>query len=254
MNPWIICPSPNPQAKLRLFCFPYAGGGAWIFRDWATQLPASIEVCAIELPGRSTRMREPAFTNLADLLQNSAQNSLLAALLPALDKPFALFGHSLGGLISFELARLLRREYHLTPVHLFISGRRAPQIPDLDPPIHNLPEHQFLQKLRELNGTPEEILQNRELMQVVLPMLRADFALIETYTYQPESPLTCPITVFGGLQDTVVSLKALEGWRQQTLAQFVLHLVPGNHFFLHTAQTQLLNSLRKLADDELEAT
>lgn len=238
-NPWIVCPRPNPKAQLRLFCFPYAGGGAWSFRTWANELPATIEVCAIELPGRGTRMPEAPFTTLEDLLR-----SLLPALVSALDKPFALFGHSMGGLISFELARRLHQDCQLSPTHLFISGRRAPQIPDYDPPIHNLPEAQFLEKLRDFNGTPEAILQNHELMQLVLPTLRADFALLANYAYHPASPLDCPITVFGGLQDTTTNPKHLEAWREQTSHRFSLHLLPGDHFFLHQAQAQLLSLLR----------
>lgn len=238
-TPWIICPRPNPQAQVRLFCLPYAGGGAWSFRSWANELPTAIEVCAIELPGRGARMPEQPLTTLEDVLR-----SLLAALVPYLDKPFALFGHSMGGLLSFELARWLRRDYQLIPTHLLISGRRAPQIPNRDRPIHNLPEPQLLEKLRELNGTPDSILQNQELMQLVLPSLRADFAVIENYIYDPEPPLDCPIAVFGGLQDFTATPEALEAWRAQTSQTFTRHMFPGDHFFLHSAQAQLLALLR----------
>jgi medium-chain acyl-[acyl-carrier-protein] hydrolase len=237
-----MCPHPNPQAQVRLFCLPYAGGGAWSFRPWANELPVTIEVCAVELPGRGARMQEPPFTRLEDLLR-----SLLPVLMPYLDKPFALFGHSMGGLISFELARWLRRDYQLSPTHLFISGRRAPQIPNRDRPIHALPEDQLLEKLGELNGTPDHILQNRELMQLVLPTLRADFAVIETYSYFPEAPLTCPITVFGGLQDPTITPDELEVWHEHTSHRFALHLLPGNHFFLHPAQAQLLTLISSRA-------
>ncbi len=238
-TPWITCPRPNPQAQVRLFCFPYAGGGAWSFRSWANELPAAIEVCAVELPGHGARMQEQPLSNVEDLLR-----SLLPALVPYLDKPFALFGHSMGGLISFEVARWLRRDYQLSPTHLFISGRRAPQIPSSDRPIHNLPEPQLLEKLRELNGTPDTILQNQELMQLVLPILRADFAVIETYTYHPEPPLSCPITVFGGLQDSTATPESLEAWREQTSQPFIRHMFLGDHFFLHPAQAQLLALLK----------
>ena len=158
-NRWVSCFKPNPQAKLRLFCFHYAGGGASVFRTWSDSLPESVEVCAIELPGRGMRLRESPFTQLEPLVQH-----LASTLLPYLDKPFAFFGHSMGGLVSFELTRLLRTEYGVSPVHLFVSGHRAPQVPDPDPPIHTLPESEFLQELRRFNGTPEAVLKNAELM------------------------------------------------------------------------------------------
>ena len=186
------------------------------------------------------RLKEAPFTQLAPLVEAIAQS-----LLPYLDKPFAFFGHSMGGLTSFEAARLLRRTYARSPVHLFVSGRRAPQIPDSDSPIHTLPDAEFLKELRHLNGTPEAVLANEELMQLLLPTLRADFAVLETYTYQTESPLNCPITAFGGLQDPEVSCEMLEAWQEQTSATFSLQMFFGDHFFIHTAQSLLLQSLNQ---------
>lgn len=235
---WVSRSKPNPQASLRLFCFPYAGGAALTFRTWSNSLPMAFEVCPVELPGRGKRITSAPFTRLQPLVQAIAQ-----ALLPHLDKPFAFFGHSMGGLVSFELARLLRKKYGLNPAHLFVSGYRAPQVPDPDPPIRALPEPEFLEELRRLNGTPEAVLENAELMQLLLPALRADFAAIETYVYTPESPLDCPITAFGGLQDREVSCDDLKAWREQTNAAFSLKMLPGDHFFLHSAQPLLLQSL-----------
>jgi medium-chain acyl-[acyl-carrier-protein] hydrolase len=151
----------------------------------------------------------------------------------------------MGGLIGFELARLLRREYGLNPVHLFVSGRRAPQIPDSDPPIHALPDFEFLEELRHFNGTPEAVLENTELMQLLLPVLRADFAVIETYVYTPGPALDCSITAFGGLQDCEVRCDRLEAWREQTNASFSLQMLPGDHFFLNSAQPLLLQALSR---------
>ena len=151
----------------------------------------------------------------------------------------------MGGLVSFELARLLRKKYNITPLHLFISGRRAPQIPDLEPPIHNLPEPAFIEELRRLNGTPPAVLENAELMQLFLPILKADFAVLESYIYTPEPPLSCPITVFSGLQDSEVGCDELQAWQEQTKADFNLHIFPGDHFFLHSAQSLLLEKLTK---------
>ncbi|MDZ7959069.1 MAG: thioesterase II family protein [Aulosira sp. DedQUE10] len=245
LNSWIICPKPNPQAALRLFCFPYAGGSSLIFRTWADFLPPCIEVCAIELPGRGRQMRLPPYNKIELLVDAIASNTH-----PYLDKPFAFFGHSMGGLVSFELTRLLRKRYGIVPARLFVSGRRAPQIPDSEPPIHYLPEIAFIEELRHLNGTPREVLENAELMQLFLPILRADFAVLETYTYTPKPPLECPITVFGGLQDSEVGCDELQAWQEQTKAGFNLQLFHGDHFFLHSAQSLLLEKLAKYLPHE----
>lgn len=210
------------------------------FRSWPNSLPPTVEVCPVELPGRGTRLKEPPFTRLSPLVQAIAH-----AILPHLDKPFAFFGHSMGALVSFELTRLLRRNYSRSPVHLFVSASRAPQVPDPDPPIHALPEPEFLEELRCLNGTPKEVLENTELMQLLLPILRADFAVIETYVYAPEPAQDFPITAFGGLQDREVSCDALEAWREQTSASFSLQMLPGNHFFIQSAQPLLLQFLSR---------
>lgn len=189
-------------------------------------------------PGREIRLKEPSFTRLSPLVQTLAQ-----VLHPYLNMPFAFFGHSMGALIGFELARQLRRQYSLGPVHLFVSGRRAPQIPDRSPPIHQLPESALVEELRRLNGTPESVLQNAELMQLVLPVLRADFALCETYVYSTEDPLDCPISAFGGLQDGSVSYDDLAAWRDQTNSSFTLKMIRGNHFFLQSARALILSAL-----------
>ena len=142
--------------------------------------------------------------------------------------PYAFFGHSMGSLISFELVRYLRREGHDPgPVRLFVSGHRAPQLPDPDPPTHHLAEPEFIEELRRLKGTPEEVLQNAELLRLMLPLLRADFALCETYIYRPEKPLTCPITAFGGLQDDEVPRETLAAWHEQTYNSFKLRFFVG---------------------------
>jgi medium-chain acyl-[acyl-carrier-protein] hydrolase len=235
---WITRRKPSPQARLRLFCFPYAGGGVSIFRAWSDGLPADVEVCPVQLPGRGTRLMEPPFTRLSPLIE-----ALTQALFPLLDKPFAFFGHSLGALVSFELARQLRRQYAVQPVRLFISADRAPQIPNRDPPIHSLSEGEFLVELRRLNGTPREVLEDEELRQIMLPLLRADFAVYETYGYRTEPPLNCPISAFGGLQDHRVNRGDLEAWRDQTSVSFSLRMFPGDHFFLNTTLPVLLRVL-----------
>jgi medium-chain acyl-[acyl-carrier-protein] hydrolase len=234
---WLFLPRPNPQAALRLFCFPYAGGSANVYRRWPAGLPDSVEVCAVRLPGREGRFREPPFTRLAALV-----DALAAALPPALDRPFAFFGHSMGGLTAFELARRLRRDGLPMPRHLFLSARAAPQTPGAEW-CHTLPEPQFREHIRGLGGTPREVLEHPELMQMLLPMLRADFAVCETHTHHAGEPLDCPITIFGGLDDTSPRPEQLEGWREHTRAAFRRRMFPGNHFFLHSAESRLLQIL-----------
>ncbi|WP_392482156.1 thioesterase II family protein [Nostoc sp. C110] len=234
-NSWVICPQTNPQANLRLFCFPYAGGSAAIFRTWPNNLPSNVEVCAVEYPGRGRQIKSAPLTRLEPLAE-----AIAPVLLPYLDKPFAFFGHSMGGLVSFELTRLLRSQYNLTPFHLFISARRAPQLPPIKPPLHILSDHDLQDELRSLNGTPKAVLESEELMQIFLPILRADFAVLETYIYTPKQPLECPITAFGGLQDQDVGHEALQAWREQTIAAFSLHEFNGDHFFIHSHQELLL--------------
>lgn len=241
-NPWLSCPKPNPGATVRLFCFPYSGAAASIYYPWAEMLPPNIEVCPVQLPGHGTRLREPLATRLAPQVE-----AVAAGLTPALDRPFAFFGHSMGALISFELARYLRRLGRPGPVHLFVSGHGAPHLPDRNPPLHGLPEPEFVAKLRELNGTPEEVLRHEELLQLLIPVLRADFAVCETYVYQAEPPLPCPISAYGGLADGYVNREELAAWQEQTASRFSLRMFPGDHFYLNQASNRahLLTALAR---------
>lgn len=227
--------STNPHARLRLFCFPYAGGNALIYRNWSKYLPDVIEVCAAHLPGRGNRFKEAPFTSLTTMVEAIGE-----AITPYLDKPFAIFGHSMGALISFELTRLLRAKHNLQPVHLFVSGRRAAQLPKTEPITHNLPDAELMQEVRRLNGTQEELFEHPELLQIMLPLLRADFSVVETYGYKPDEPLPCPLTVFGGLNDPEVKREQLEAWRQQTAADCRVRMMPGDHFFLLRTEPLLL--------------
>lgn len=235
---WLAGPAPNPRARLRLFCFPYAGGTAMIYRQWQASLPKSVEVCPVQLPGRGKRIQERPFEHFQPLVEAAAH-----ALRPFFDIPFAFMGHSMGGLISFELARQLRRESNLMPVHLFISGRRGPQVPSRELPTYNLPEQEFMDALRRLEGTPIEVLQQPELMELMLPLLRADFAVCETYAYTVEPPLDCPISVFGGLQDKDVEYQQLDAWAAQSTAPTRVRMLPGDHFFINSQQPLLLRAL-----------
>jgi medium-chain acyl-[acyl-carrier-protein] hydrolase len=194
----------------------------------------------VQLPGREKRLREPPVKRLGPLVDEIAH-----ALGNELDLPFAIFGHSMGALLGFELARRFRRDLGRQPVHLFVSGHRAPQLPDPDPPIHDLPDDEFVTQMQRLNGTPQAVFESPELMELVLPTLRADFTLCETFAYRPERPLTCPVSVYGALQDKIAQRPDLEAWCEQTSGPFVVRMFPGDHFFIHTSQPLLLETLNR---------
>jgi Predicted thioesterase involved in non-ribosomal peptide biosynthesis len=235
---WLAYRHPNLQAQIRLFCFPYAGGGASIFGNWFNFLPAQVEVCPIQLPGRENRINEPPIKRLSALV-----DELIEILLPLIDLPFAFFGHSMGALISFELTRLLRQSNLPLPSQLFISGFGAPHMPDPEPPIHHLPLQEFVAAIRRHNGTPEEVWQHEELVRIVLPYLRADFEICETYVYQPDILLPIPITVYGGRQDPGIKPERLRAWSEQTTKNCIVHMFLGDHFFLYSCREQLMMTL-----------
>ena len=236
VDTWFHCRRPSPNARLRLLCFPYAGGGVSVFRAWPDGLPADLEVWAIQLPARDGRLRERAPEAVQTVAAAAADG-----LMPLLDTPFACFGHSMGALIAFEFARELRRRGAASPMHLFASARRAPQLPRADVPLHTLPDDLFLEQLRQrYNGIPAAILAEPELLKLFLPMLRADFKMIETYQYAAEAPLDCPVTAFGGDQDALATPDDLAAWRAQTRGTFKQQMFAGGHFYLQAALPQLL--------------
>lgn len=236
---WTSSSRSNSQSKIRLFCFPYAGAGSTIFNAWSNWLLPGIELYLVNLPGRDARVRETPYRQLKPLVA-----SLTQGLLSHVDKPFAFFGHSMGSLISFEVARELRRQGGAQPIHLFVSGRQPPQVPDTHPNFHLLPEEEFLKTTQQFYGAlPDIILQDPELINLFLSIMRADITMIETYEYEREAPLDCPITVFGGAQDPSVDEQSLAGWKEQTAAGFKLKMFPGEHFFIQTARSAVLQEL-----------
>jgi medium-chain acyl-[acyl-carrier-protein] hydrolase len=246
-TPWLPYPGTNPAASLRMFCFPYAGGGASIYYNWLKALPPCVEVCPVQPPGREHRLCEDAFTRLHDMVEAAREVVLASG-----DKPFVFYGHSMGGLLAFELARFLRERGDPQPQHLFVSGTRAPHLAIPDKITYDLPEAELIEEIRTLNGTPEEVLENPELIELLLPLLRADFEVVETYVYEPGPPLECPVSVFGGLEDGEVDHRHLEGWREHTNAACSVRMMPGDHFFLRESQATLLRlvgrELQFLAD------
>ena len=240
-NRWLDPAAINQAAKVRLFCLPFAGAGSSVYRSWSKHLPPFVDVCPIQLPGRENRLSEPAAVRAEPLAREIAQ-----AILPFLDKPFAFFGHSMGALLAYEVARKLRAGHGFEPVQLFASAHGGPHLPEIDRDVYKLSDDEFVEHLRTLNGTPQAVLDCPELMELLLPGLKADFELLGTYDYKPEAPFSCPIAVYGGLQDQSVTPEQMDGWQIHTTGSFTVRLLPGDHFYLKgPARTSLLKEIAR---------
>ena len=238
---WVLKPRPNPVAGLRVFCFPYAGLGPSVFRSWVGEFPGNVEVCLMQPPGREGRWAEPPFVSV-DQLATAASD----ALQPHLTLPYVFFGHSLGALVSFEVARTLRRQGAPMPQHLFVSAHRAPQMPNPHPEMRGLGDADFVDQIcRHYGGIPQAVLDNPDLMELMLPCLRADLTAFETYAYHSEDPLVCPISAFGGRADKRVSEEEVRGWRDQTRETFSVQMFDGGHFFLQSHRDELVAAIRR---------
>lgn len=237
-TPWLRVVKHNPAAPLRLFCFSYAGAGANAYRAWADAPFEGVEIVAVQLPGRETRMREEAFTAVRPLVE-----TLVNELAPYLDrKPFLFFGHSMGALVSFELTHELRRQARPLPRALFLSGRRGPDASAeaADRVMHRMNDADLIAELREMNGTSAGVMEHPELLELLLPIFRADFSVCENWRYDHGAPLAMPIHAFGGIDDPGVSRAHLQAWARQTEAACTLELFEGDHFYVNHSRDQLL--------------
>lgn len=232
---WFAHVARRNRARLRLFCLPHAGASAAIYREWAAQLPDDVEIWPVQLPGRGARLAEPAFEDTG-----SAVAALAEVLQPHLDLPFALFGHSMGATLSFELSRTLRDMYGLLAAHLFVSARHAPAARAPTPPIHTLDDRRFLAAVAAYGGMHAEILASEEMLRLVLPSLRADFKLAETYVYRGPARLDTPITVLYGKRDFSLPEALTAGWRLETRARCTRHANEGDHFFVVSHRQEVL--------------
>lgn len=241
-NKWIDAMSRNPNAELRMFCFPYAGGSAQIFASWWRSLPNFVQVVPVQLPGRGSRISEMPWRKIDQLADAIADD-----LLPVFkEKPFVFFGHSMGATLGFEVSRRLTDAHQILPEFFLISGQRAPHIPDDEPPTYDLPKDEFIEELKRLNGTPEEVIQSKELMELLEPILRADFEAIQRYQYLPAPPLGIPFVVMGGEDDWEVKREYLEGWRMHTTGSFSLQMFQGDHFFLHSQKEAVMRYISQV--------
>ena len=238
---WFVRYRPPGTARTRLFCFPYAGGGAAVFRPWSQGLPLHIDVCAFQLPGRETRIREPPLSNLEEIVEAAE-----AAMRQQLDLPFAMFGHSMGSVIAFEVSRRIVAAGLPAPLHVWLSARRAPGHSDPDPPLRHLDDDAFVDALdRRYGGIPAVVRADRELMSLLLPGLRADIAALETHELRPEPRLACPLTVFGGSADPRAPVGQLDGWRVATMDRFRLRVFEGDHFYIVPRRAEVLTEIAR---------
>jgi surfactin synthase thioesterase subunit len=223
----------------RVFAFPFSGAGTIIYQSWVKEFEQeNISLIGVQLPGRENRYKEELMTDLRKVI-----NQLMDEFQLLSDKPFVFFGHSLGGLIAFEVCRELRRRNKPLPAHLFISAFRAPNMQNPNPELHNLSDQQLVQKIREYGGTPESILSNADMMALFTPILKADFKLFETYEYQQEAPLDCPITTFCGDADSIVKPEYMKDWHQQSALPIKQNLLQGAHFFLDQSKQTIIQQI-----------
>ncbi|MEU3229446.1 thioesterase II family protein [Nocardiopsis alba] len=227
-----------PSPRVRLFCLPHAGGGAASYRQWGRYLPPDVEVIAFRLPGRETSYREPALTSIEPIVSTIVQEAT-----PLLDLPHVWFGHSMGSLLAFEVCRALRDLGPSEPAALLVSGRNAPHIPPHHPPVHKAARSDLLARLRSLGGTPKALLDDPSVLPLLLPPLRADFTVVESYEHRTGSPLEYPITVYNGTEDRETTPGGLAAWRDHTKSDCVVRSFPGGHFFLHDRPGEVLAAL-----------
>lgn len=236
-SPYLDIPRPRAEAAIRLFCFHHAGGGSSLFRPWAAGLASYAEVVLVELPGRENRRDEPLKHSLDEVI-----DELLPAIVGLLDKPCVLFGHSMGALLVLELARRLQAAGQGASLKkLFFSACHPPHLPRRT--ISQLPDAEFLRTLESMGGTPANVLAHADLMAMFLPILRADFSICESSSDYPAPLLSCPIVVYGGIDDAI-SLDDLASWRRYGGASFQMKLFPGSHFYLKTHRSLVLRNLQ----------
>lgn len=229
---WLFAPAPKADARMRLFCFPYAGVGASIYRMWPRHVPEAVEVCGVQLPGREGRLRETPLTSFCALVDAVADG-----IGPHIDRPFSMFGHSMGGLLAFEVTRTLAARGVELPSHLFVSGWRAAHLPPRRPPMSHLAYDAFVIEVRKrYDGIPEEVFRNPELMELLIPTLRADMMALEGYAHVRGAPLECPVTAYGGSVDPEAMEPEIAAWDQHSRCGFRYRIFPGNHFFLQTSR------------------
>lgn len=223
-----ITPKPLSSPRVRLFLFPYAGGSAYTYTHWVELFSddLNIELVLVQFPGRASRGNELPHQTMASLMSELIEYASYIT-----SCPYILFGHSFGSKVSYELAYRLKRLGLPSPKYIIASGSGAPHLPNESEPIHNLPRSEFISELEQLNGTPQEILSNNELLDFLIPLLRSDFKL--AYEYQAKvCRIACPIMVLGGIDDKGINLDQLHAWDELSESDLIIDFIPGDHFFI----------------------
>ncbi|MCI0471112.1 MAG: thioesterase domain-containing protein [Candidatus Aminicenantes bacterium] len=228
--------------KIKLFCFPHAGGSSVIFQKWESYLPANIELCPVELASRGRRISEPLYQSMTE-----AVGDLFRIIKPQIQtEPYAFFGHSMGAVIAFELARRIRKEKIPAPLHLFFSGKEAPHTrrPD-EKMFHRFPEEKFKEEVIKLGGATPEIINNPKLLDLLMPVLKNDFIITETYDHrQPIEPFAIDFTLFIGREDDLTT-EEVTGWLEHTKGVCTIHYFPGDHFFIHKQSARVVELINR---------
>ncbi len=238
---WFIVPRPRPKADLRLICFPYAGGNASTYTSWVNIIPDNVELVLVQPPGRATRIFEQAYTSMDSLIQ-----SLIKVIPSKLDKPYILFGHSLGSRVAFELMNKLKQQEYPLPQHFIASGSRGPQCTSDKKELYKLPDEDFIFELQKLNGTPKALLENKDLMDLLLPLIRADFELSDKYLYSDNTRFNCSVSVLGGEYDVDITDLHLKSWGDFFTKKITQHIIKGDHFYIDTNRETVLRIVNKI--------
>ncbi|MGW2182454.1 thioesterase II family protein [Streptomyces sp. NPDC001732] len=242
---WIKEPVPRPGTRRpRLLCFPFAGGGATAFRTWPALLEDVADVHAVRLPGREERHGEPPVTDL-DALAREVADAVSDWCLP----PYALYGHSMGARLAYRVAHALAERGLPMPGLLVVAAHQAPHQPAPRPLMHSLPREELVRRIREFGATPQVLLDNPEMLDFFLPVIRADFALSEAAKEQEARPLDVPILALGGEDDAPVGMNELNAWSLHTTAAFRVRRFAGGHFFQFSSEEQLMELLREELED-----
>lgn len=237
---------PKPEAKIRLFCFHHSGGGASSYYRWLEHISPNIELIAIQLPGREDRFCEPVMSCLEDIIAELSEGFWAYK-----EKPFYVFGHSLGALVGFEFVKAIRKVYSISPCYLVISAARAPHLIPCRLPLSQLDDETLIEKLKVYDGIDEHILNHRELLNLFLPSLRSDFYLLEKYQYNSSQPFRCDILTMAGSHDKTVSDEDLHAWSAYTKGKFTYLSFPGSHFFIKNHQKRILQIINQIGENIL---